>query len=411
MRWRFLAFLPRFPPSEEVVGGAQIRPDEIFRRCAERGHRVLIYETETSAGTRRVGELEVRPLPSQRRGVLGLGLRMAAMARVLRAEAKRARAAGERLCYYAMIPSGFVLKAGFLPAPTHPGGLLLPLARALGAVTWAAVHDLSPEHEQQLLQRADANARGERRVMERKARLGTAQQRLLLPRAHFLSAVSPAMVDLLQRRCALDPRRLAVFWSGVAPKLVEEIPPWIPPAPGEPWRVGYLGSPHDVSYSLLARSLAALGREDLVLRLGGVDASRHAARARAAYARVEVVDGICYQDYASFAREIDLWALPFDDSYCLEITWQLKVPLALASGRPLARSDGPIVATSDLARYMHLGGSTPKTFAPALQAVLDDPPAAASRARAAREDVLRRYRWDVLIDQLLEGLERASKLV
>ena len=405
MSWRFLAFLPRLPPPGELVGGTQIRPHEVFSRCAERGHRVRVFETEHRGGApRRAGLLEVAPLPVQRRGVSGLAARLAVMAALLRSEARAARAAGERLCYYAKFPAGLVLKGGWFPAPSHPGGLLIPLARRLGAETWAAVHDLSPEHELRMLERADVVSPRERARARRKARLGAAEQRLLLPQASFVTAVSPVMCELIAARCGVDPRRLAVFWSGVAPELCEPIPAWSPPAPGQPWRVGYLGSPLDVSFSLLARSLARLGREDVVLLLGGQGVSEHAARARACYPRVEVREGVRYAGYADFAREVDLWALPYADDYVLEITWELKVAQALASGRPVVRSEGPIVARTDLGRHLWLAGCDPSGFAEGLAQVLADPAAAAARARAAREDVLRRYRWSALTDELLERL-------
>ena len=406
MSWRFLAFLPRLPPLDELVGGTQIRPHELFSRYAERGHRVRVFETEHGGGApRRAGGLEVAPLPVQRRGVSGLAARLAVMAALLAREARAARAAGERLCYYAKFPAGLVLKGGWVPAPSHPGGLLIPLARRLGAATWAAVHDISPEHERRMLERADVVSPRERALTARKARLGVAEQRLLLPRASFVSAVTPVMTSLIASRCGVEQRRLAVFWSGVAPALVEPIPPWEPPAPGRPWRVGYLGSPLDVSFSLLARSLARLGREDVVLLLGGAGVSQHAARARACYPRVEVREGVRYADYSDFARDVDLWALPYADDYVLEITWELKVAQALASGRPVVRSDGPIVAHTDLGPHLYLSGSDPAGFAAGVARVLADPAAAASRARAARADLLERYRWSRLADELLERLE------
>jgi glycosyltransferase involved in cell wall biosynthesis len=408
--WRFLSFLPLLPPAAEVVGGTQIRPSELFRRCSERGHRVRVLETDNPEGApRSEGLVEIGPLTTRRRGAVGLAQRILEMRRVLRDEARAAASAGERLCYYAKLPTGFVFKRGVLPAPTHPGALLLPLARKLGAVTWAAVHDLSPDHERQMLLRADAWSRTERRQMEWKARLGAFSQRQAFRHASFLSAVSPPLLETLRRRYSLDPRRLAVFWSGVAPHLVEPIPAWEPPL-NRPWRVGYLGSPFDVSFELLARSLRALGRDDVVLVLGGLEPSRHAERARAIYPRLEVVDGIRYQGYAAFAERIDLWALPFDDPYCLQIAWQLKVPLALASGRPFVRSRGPVVETSDLAPYMGLGGTSPESFAAALQSVMEDPQSAKERAATARAEVLRRYTWDVLCDGLLERLEEATRL-
>lgn len=406
MRWRFLAFLPQLPSLEAIVGGTQIRPHHLFTRFAERGARVEVFETESPAGVeRRHGGLRVAPLPTQRRGVLGLSARLAVMTALLEREARAAAAAGERFCYYSKLPVGYVLKGGLFPAPNHPGALLIPWARQRGIATWAAVHDLSPEHERTMLEREGVPSPARRRRLRSQARLGELEQRLLLPRASFVSAVAPPMLRLIERRYGLDPRRLSVFWSGVEPRLVESIPAWTPPR-DRPWRVGYLGSPLDVNFTLLARSLRELNRDDVVLRVGGDRVEAHLDQARALYPRLEVRSGVRYANYADFAPEVDVWALPSDDSYLRGVTWQLKVPMALASGRPVVRSEGPVVADSDLGPFMELAGCTPRGFAEGLRRVLADPAGARARAQAARAHVLQHYPWDRLADLQLERLQR-----
>lgn len=388
-----------------MTGGTQIRPLELFTRFAELGHRVEVIETDRQGAPWSAGTLSVTPVATPRRGALGLAQRVRELRRRLRSAAREADAAGDKLCYYTMVPSGVVFKHGILPVPTHPGALLLSLAKRVGATTWAAVHDLSPDQELDILARAGETWKAsERRRVRASAAFRELQQRVLLPQADFVSVVAPPMRNALIERYGLDPSRLEVFWSGVAPGLLEPIPAWTPPQPGQPWRVGYLGSPLDLSFELLARSLSALGPERTHLLLGGVDASRHAARARAHFPHVEAVDGVRYADYASFAERIDLWPMPFDDSYYLKTTWELKLPLALGSGRPVVRTDGPVVETSDLRRHIWRAPSDAPGFASVLAEVMAAPAQAQERAAEARRDVLARYTWAQLADKLLAKL-------
>ena len=64
-RWFILAFRPRYDVLEDIVGGDQVRPFELFNAYAAAGHRVHIWETDgVSVGERSFhnGSLVVRPL-------------------------------------------------------------------------------------------------------------------------------------------------------------------------------------------------------------------------------------------------------------------------------------------------------------------------------------------------------------
>lgn len=409
-RWRFVAFFPRFPPLETVVGGDQIRPFELFTEVAgSLGQRVRIYTPhESGRGTviRSSGLLEHRSLGPRARGASGTARMLRRMRRALRFEVESARRTAERPCFYQQVPSGTVMKAGVLPLPTKPSVALLPIARELGATTWAAMHDISPEHGS-TARRRTGRSLAETWVPER---LGMMQQRLLLPVADFVTTVSGPMRDLISARCSLDPSRVAVFHSAINPRILEGMTRWTPPRDGARWTVGYVGSMHDVSLNLILATLAEVPEAIRPrLRIYGVGAGEAARELSSRGVELEVGGESRYADLGRVASDVDLWLLPYDDAYYETITWELKAPMYLATGRPVIRTGGEALERSGLAEHFFVTGNTPTDVARTVSEVVQDGPGARARADNARAAVLAHETWKARAHELLESLTNAAR--
>jgi hypothetical protein len=182
-----------------------------------------------------------------------------------------------------------------------------------------------------------------------------------------------------------------VFDAGVNPALVATIPRWQPPR-GRPWRIAYLGSVSDADFSILADAVRSLSaRYDIELLLAAQVKQR---------CRVPVIadEGLSYFDFARFATGVDIWAVPYgDDPYYDEMAAQLKVPVDVASGRPVA-----VTTTRTLRHTVAAAGSD--GMLAALDTIMSDPAGAEARSRAAREHVLHTMTWEDSIGRILEQL-------
>lgn len=408
-RWLIVTFRSKFLELEEIVGGDQIRPYELFSNFAAAGHRVHLWEIHHPEGRERTfydGKLVVRQI-RYRPGLSGQLLQLAEMRNTLRKELAWAKENGyQRICYYQQIPVGVVFRGGLIPMLTHPGILLVGLANRLGMATWGAVHDISPEHEQFMQRRA--KGRSVPRYVALKGRLHAWLQQVFLPKVSFVTTVSSPIRELLIERHRLDRKRISVFLSGYNKTLIAEVESWEPRVADTNWTIGYLGSPHDVSLDLLIESIATLGRENVKLLLSGKGMNQMVASIRARWPNIEVIDEVQYSSFSRIANRVDLWVHLFDDQYCIDFAWQLKVPMCLASGRPVVRTAGRAVDQSGMKEYFFLTGTTPEEVARVIAYVLDHPDEAYERAQAGRSFVLENLSWEQLSLEMLTCLEKCA---
>lgn len=407
--WRILAFLPAFPSLEEIVGGDQIRPYELFRSLAAMGVEVEVWvpsEEPYGASLEKHEGVSMRGLGNAPRPWPRSPVLLRRMASTLRSEAGRAAREGRRLAFYQQVPSGVIFKGGLVPVPAKPSVAMLPLAGRLGVPTWAAVHDICPEHGATRLQRQrEMSASRQLRWSER---IGTWQQGHLLPRASFVSVVSQPMADLLARRHEVAPARMGIFPSGIDLRVLSGLDEdHQPPSETDPWTIGYVGSAADLSLSLLLESLSRIDPTRVRLKAAGIGVAEALGRKHALPFEVRTEDHVRFADFGRFARDVDLWVLAYDDPYYLAITWELKAPLYLASGRPVIRSAGRSLDASGLSEHFLATGSDPASVAHAIQQVVDDPGPAYARASQARQHVLERQTWDQIAARLFADFERA----
>jgi glycosyltransferase involved in cell wall biosynthesis len=407
-----LSFVPQYPPLEEILGGAQIRPYELFHAIAAMGGKVRVRELRAASRPPTAERLELEPLVLPRNGLLRESLLYSRMRRAFLDEFRRARANGRRLCLYQQVPGGIMLKGGLLPVHLNPGFFLFPLARRLGVPTWAAMHDLAPDHEfsdlrhrERIAARDPAYPAPRRRHALRVAWLAEKEQRFALRHADFITVVSERMRQELTARYGLPADRIAVFRAGINPALVEGLPPWTPPADGV-WRIGTLGSAADADIPSLLEAMRRLpalagGVRARLLLAGGSAAWIRNAYAGDGTVEIEALPGIRYGDFARFASQVDLWVNPLGDEPYFHLTWPLKIPMNVATGRPVIITDTPEADHSGLRDFLWLAGGSGESLAGAMARIIREPEQARLRAAQGRDFVLERMSWQAITRDLV----------
>ncbi|MEX0822527.1 MAG: glycosyltransferase, partial [Rhodothermales bacterium] len=282
--WVFLSFVHRYAHFDEIVGGEQVRPYELFNALADMGHDVHVYERHNHDGNaRRYGRLRVRPLPLPSDRLVRRILFWPVLYAVFFLELLRARRSGARLCLYQTLPWG---ARDVRRLELFPAYVLFRLAGRVGATTWGALHDLPLDHLEYgrtLEEQQDVEA-SEHDLARRAADVQMRQVR----HADFVTVVSETMRRAVVARSGVDPDRVAVFRSAVNPRQMETISEWEPPAasgrlhatreaagrpaeatgrPAEaptdrsserPWRIGFLGHAADAHLPLLIDAIERL---------------------------------------------------------------------------------------------------------------------------------------------------------
>lgn len=405
--WLIVAFRPKFETLEGILGGDSVRPYELFTNLVKQGHRIHIWETEGSPESTRDyldGHLVVRPLKSLK-GTLGQFSQYLAIKRTILAEKRWASENGySKYCFYQQIPAAVVFRMRCIPIFTQLSILALPYAKALGFFIWATVHDISPDHEIASKKRSGKHTKY--RLLGLKSKIGAWMQNKYLPLADFVTTVSNPLISVLNERHAVAKEKLALFPSGVNPEILAPVSAWNPPSSTETWRIGYLGSPRDVSLELIIQSVRALKRNNVELVLAGKGTAEMVDHLRELWPQVEVVEGVRYLNYADIANRIDLWVIVFDDDYCIDYSWQLKNPMALASGRPVVRTDGRAMQESGFAEHFFLTGIQPKEIAAAIGNVIDNPQIAKAIADKAKQMICEQHTWSAITSRLVAKLDQ-----
>lgn len=412
-RLRILAIVPDFPSLEDVVAGDRVRSLELLTALA--GPDCHVEVCILSDGTKRhVGgpHLRVASTPVADRRISDLPA-LVSLGLVLRRHARLARSLGERPVLYIKLPAGIYLRGGVVPVHSSPVHLLVPLARKMGFLIWSTAHDLQPDHDHAVLARRTRN--GEqispalRRGIRWSAAIGGAEMNWVFRRSHLITVVSEGMREAVVRRSGVGADRVLVATTGVNPILVEGIPDWSPPAPGQHVTVAYVGSPYDVELHVLLESVcraAERSERRMTLRLSTEPPS---LAPLTPLVSVEVRSSR-YSTFAHDASEVDIWLNCFasDDRYIMEMGSPLKLPMYLASGRPTATTAGPYLDRDGLAAWAMPAAPTQAGLEDAVASILDDVESAARRARAARDHLLRHRTWSRTARTIAEHLQAAA---
>ncbi len=322
-----------------------------------------------------------------------------------------ARRAGHRPVLWARIPGGVSWARG-VPILGDPSVMLLPLARLLRVPVWASSHDISPDHEEdKLMQNSRAGLRSpaQTRQMQRTSRFQAWMQRFGLRRATVVTAVSDGTRTELIRRYSLDPATTGLIRAGVDPLMYADLPAWKLPTCG--WRMGYLGAAADTDMELLLRTLHSVaetnpGTSVLLFGRGFGEIDRSLLPASMS---LETREAVMYHEMAHVSKSVDIWLVPLGVSGYHGWAWPLKIPMYLASGRPVVITRHPEVVSAGVLPYVFAAEPTPQAgLADGIREVFADPDEASRRAVAAQQFALAELTWD---EQFADGLALLDRAV
>jgi glycosyltransferase involved in cell wall biosynthesis len=326
---RLVAFVSDFPPEDEIEGGEAIRPYELFRWAGSTGiaGRVWCIRPPRRRHTE-MGTVSIRSIPFARFGAVREAVLPVLLRVLLFVESRVAARTGRQLVFYQRVPGGVTFKWDRLPVPTEPGCKLFGLTHRLGGLVWASMHDLSPDHEQSIARRNNYPA-DRARLVRRAGVVNERSQARALPRADLVTVVSAGMRDEVLRRYELPDDRVDILWAGIRDDFA--VPP--PRAGNGRLRVGYIGAASDADLAALVDATSALAdRVELVI------AGRRSPgqwQQLECLDHVRLIENAGYADFAAIAKDIDIWVIPFGTDPYFQLAWPLKLPMYLATGRPV----------------------------------------------------------------------------
>jgi hypothetical protein len=391
-----LAFPADHAPFDEVIGGEQVRPFEMVDFMAREGWTGEVWCLRPARRRRyECGGVRVRTVPGPR-GVRAITAFPWALFIVLRA-VWRSRRGGHPPVIY-LRPGGVTWRFR-VPLIGDAGVSLLWISARLRVSTIASIHDVSPDHEAQSAKRqSDAAAltsgaggvdlKGIRRSGEMNGRL----QRYAVARASLVFVTSSIhRATLLSRVPSLHAELVEVVPPGVRPSMVDAVPPWSPPV--EEWRIGIPGSLWDTDFASLEEALRLLpDTHRFVVRFGGrgTEAAQHFDLP--AHVRVESVPSLRYSEFPDFASGVDLFVL-FWGGY-FETASPLRVPMCVASGRPVVSTTLAELNQTGLAEFIELVAPEPRAVARTISRVIEAPFDYVRKGQEARTVCLSVASWD-----------------
>jgi glycosyltransferase involved in cell wall biosynthesis len=406
-QWVFVTFEPEFWGLNEINGGGgAIRPYELFTTLSRLGAECYVFETERN-NPRVIEGVRVLSVLSGQRKVIDEAWKRIRTIRIFnnfcRAISKQQ---DRRICLWQKFPTVTFWKGGILPVPSRPF-YLIPLAKKFGAYTWASIHDISPDYDISLAQRYCNYHKQTSTKWKEVLPLYLEQLSLKIGmQADLVTAVSEKMKRAGQERFGRND--IAVFSSGVNPKLVESISKWHPPE--DIWTVGYLGSYLDGALDLLVEAVNTHLRSDVKVRLlVGTDQPEMLKSLMGNVNNCVEFVKTHYGNFRNVAEQVDLWMIPYGNSpmwkYYLDMTWPLKPPMYIASERPVIMTRTADLEHSGLKPYLFLTGTTPESMAETIDYVISHPEEASKRSEAGREFVLREMTWEKIVRKLVGELE------
>lgn len=392
----FLTFVRDLPRRETIIGGERVRPVELVDVLAEHGVDGEVW-CVSATEPRSVGSVRIRqlPLPAWAPAREALAVPVTLLILLVRVAQYR------RVVLFQRVAGGLALR-GRLPFISEPGWLFMGLARALGAKTWASMHDLSPEHEVQGLERALRSGidlpTAEQQRIRRQAAINDRVQRFALRRATVTTVVSESLRREIRTRYGVDDATVHVVRAGINPSMFTGLTPWTPPA-GRRWTVAYVGSRYDLQLGTLLEAVGTMqDGVELLLAGHGMDevGATQSVPCRVTDAR--------YADFTELANEVDIWAVPLADDLYLQWSWHLKLPMNLATGRPVILTEIDELQHSGLAHHFFVAEPSASGIQAQLRAIIGDPLGAQRKATAAQAAAFESMTWRHQFDGVLRAL-------
>jgi glycosyltransferase involved in cell wall biosynthesis len=306
---------------------------------------------------------------------------------------RSARREGKRPVLWSRIPGGVSWKF-FIPVLGDPSFILVPIARLMKVAVWASNHDISPEHESDKINQRHAAGTVDRASDTRARRSGRVQssiQAFALPKATCVTAVSEGTRLELIERYSLDPATTGIVRAGVDPSSYAQWEPW--QRPTGRWKLGLLGASADSDIDFLLKTLRGLDPAGFSVTLLGRGFGEM-DRSLLPPLPIELRSDVKYADLAAVASSVDVWLVPLGVHGYHRWAWPLKIPMYLASGRPVVMTDHPELASAGVAPYVYsVARDSADGLASGVAAVVADVNAS-DKAKRAREFALTSLSWD-----------------
>lgn len=236
---------------------------------------------------------------------------------------------------------------------------------------------------------------------------------LAAPRLALLVSISAALAD--EYRALFPELRAPIL---VAPDGADPPAP-LPPATraGGPIRLGYVGSLYPGKGLELVERLAVRLPEADFHVLGGTSADLASWRARLVRANVHFHGHVPHAEAQERMRTFDLLLAPYRPAVLIggggaDVgRWMspLKIFEYMASGRPMVASDLPVLreVLEDGVNARLVPPDDVEAWARAIEELVRAPGVARGLAERARDDLARRFSWDVRAQRILAALEPA----
>lgn len=381
-----------FPPREEIIGGEQVRPFELVKYWATMGRSGEVWCLRPAQ--RRRGQLgAVRVHSVVGKGVLREALILPVLIGALLRAAWRWKQGAARPVLVHRPGGVFYWRS--LPILGDPSLALLWLCRLLGFVIVASVHDVSPEHEEGAANRRAVVGHDFDSVSERHRRgaghWNCRMQRTGLRHSDLAIVTSFRHRQMLESRGAVPRHDYCLIPPGVEPATFQSIGP--PMAPATRWRIGIPGSAFDSDLLALERALHLLPRSVKVeLVVAGRDADAVGQLRFGPNICVRTESTLRYAEFPALARDVDLWVLVWGVDPYLQSTSPLRVPMCIASGRPVISTRLEEFGVAGFSGLLVECEPTPEGLADAIASVISDNRVFARSQRAAKI-ILRDFTW------------------
>lgn len=400
LRFCHILYQPRFCSLEEIVGGEEVRPFELRESLLNLGEEVYLITGERSTLPGKLpGNLKVLPLPIPPKPLHDLLLPLRLLKRIREILKKEKDRAGTFYLFYSKAPTalGF-LKVG-IPFHENPGYFLFPLSRYLPFLPVAVIHDLEPDHSLRIGRLGKITPRPHPYWKAR-------EQKFALRHALLAITVSEGLREKLKERYQFPEERCFPFLAGVRPELVRGLQP--PREERSVRTLGYLGSARDTDLPGLLRTFFTLVEEGEAIRLkvGGVETDRLIPLVPERFRTlVEISPRVLYHQFPHFAEAVDLWVIPYPSDPYFEEAIQLKIPLTLASLRPVLVQETRALKSSEFAPWLTFF-SPDRGMKEAIRSALRTYPKLCLRAQRAQETLLRTATWEARTREWLRFVHR-----
>jgi len=397
---KFISFMRKFPAKDEIIGGREIRPYELFTNLAKFGYCSEIYTIHSRHDcSHRHGKINIQTVLNP---VQNTYLKYILMSFLVVNYLIRFRRSNKgKLCCIVQVPA-------LLTFPVI--GSIVIACRLLNIEMWALVHDLSLEQIHFNLRRIEYNYLLSRKRKWMIMMIGYSsflEEIILLKRASFIAAHSEGIKNYMVAKYGLSSNKIIVLRASVNPETIQRLSVI---DKKELTTVMFLGSLGDADVGLLVEAVkrARFENERINLKIVGMGDVDAFTKKYGKYNWITYEPRAKYYDFSKVVKDADILAIPYLKDPYLDLVWQLKVPMYLASGRPTI-----ITETREIIEYLKdekiclICPPDPDKMAKSIVKLIKNPELARQLAKRARDFVLNKLTWEITIRKVINALAYA----